>query len=221
LLDDVPDIEKVASILLRGVYQSAGQNCIGIERVIACQGIHQQLVEILEPRVKSLRVGNTLDEDGEGVDVGAMISRNNFDRLEQLIADATDRGARCLVGGKRYIHPRYPQGHYFAPTLLVDVTPDMAIAQEETFAPILTVMKARDVDDAIRIANSTKYGLGASVFGRSQRDLEKVVKASRTGMVSVNDFAVYYAVQLPFGGVKGSGKSSTALLPDLVRRNEC
>ncbi|KAH0538220.1 hypothetical protein FGG08_005189 [Glutinoglossum americanum] len=207
VLDDVTDIKKVASILLRGVFQSAGQNCIGIERIVACQGIYHQLVKILEPRVKSLRLGSALDEGGDDVDVGAMISSNSFDRLEQLIVDATNRGARCLVGGNRYTHPRYPQGHYFTPTLLVDVTPDMAIAQEETFAPICLVMKARDVDDAIRIANSTRYGLGASVFGRSQRDLERVVKSSKTGMVSVNDFAVYYAVQLPFGGVKGSGKS--------------
>ncbi|KAI9786457.1 MAG: Meiotic Sister-Chromatid recombination aldehyde dehydrogenase [Geoglossum umbratile] len=207
ILDDVPDIEKVASILLRGVFQSAGQNCIGIERIVACQGIYQQLTTILEPRVKALRLGSTLDEDGDNVDVGAMISNNNFDRLEALIADATRKGARCLVGGKRYIHPRYPQGHYFEPTLLVDVTPDMAISQEETFAPICVVMKARGVDNAIQISNSTNYGLGASVFGRSRRDLGKVVQASKSGMVSVNDFAVYYAVQLPFGGVKGSGKS--------------
>jgi acyl-CoA reductase-like NAD-dependent aldehyde dehydrogenase len=205
ILDDVSDIEKVASILLRGVFQSAGQNCIGIERIVACQGIYQKLLKILEPRVKALRLGSTLDEDGDNVDVGAMISSNNFDKLEQLIADATRKGARCLVGGRRYIHPRYPRGHYFEPTLLVDVTPDMAISQEETFAPICVVMKAKDVDNAIQIANSTNYGLGASVFGRSRRDLEKVVGASRSGMVSVNDFAVYYAVQLPFGGVKGSG----------------
>src|SRR5579862_6419220 len=120
ILDDVSGIEKVASILLRGVFQSAGQNCIGIERIVACQGIYQQLIKILEPRVKSLRLGSTLDEGGDSVDVGAMVSSNNFDRLEQLIADATRKGARCLAGGKRYIHPRYPRGHYFEPTLLVD-----------------------------------------------------------------------------------------------------
>jgi acyl-CoA reductase-like NAD-dependent aldehyde dehydrogenase len=217
ILDDVVDIEKVASILLRGIFQSAGQNCIGIERVVACRGIYRQLIQILEPRIKSLRLGSTLDRDD--VDVGAMISSDRFDRLEQLISDATNRGAVCLVGGKRHVHPHYPQGHYFAPTLLVDVTPDMAIAQEETFAPICVMMKAGDVDDAIRIANSTNYGLGASVFGRSQRDLERVVGASKTGMVSVNDFAVYYAVQLPFGGVKGSGKPSPTF-NDFVGRNE-
>ncbi|KAI9809322.1 MAG: hypothetical protein M1825_002613 [Sarcosagium campestre] len=204
LLDDVNKLDKVASVLLRGCFQSGGQNCIGIERIIACKGIYTKLVNILQPRVQALRLGSALDED-EGVDVGAMISSASFDRLEVLIRDAVRSGARCLVGGSRFNHPQYPKGHYFAPTLLVDVTPEMSIAREEVFAPICLVMKAINVDDAIRIANSVDYGLGASVFGTSAKDLDRFVAASKTGMVSVNDFAVYYAVQLPFGGVRGSG----------------
>lgn len=211
ILDDVSNIEKLASILLRGVFQSAGQNCIGIERVIACQEIYDRLIKILEPRIKALRVGSSLD-DGEEVDVGAMISDNGFERLESLIEQAIQAGAKCLVGGKQYHHPKYPKGHYFQPTLLVGVTPDMAIAREETFAPICLVMKAKDIDNAIDIANSTQFGLGASVFGRNQQDLDKVVDGFKAGMVSVNDFAVYYAVQLPFGGIKGSGKKRLPLL---------
>ncbi|KAI9675262.1 MAG: Meiotic Sister-Chromatid recombination aldehyde dehydrogenase [Caeruleum heppii] len=204
VLDDVKNLKKVASILLRGVFQSGGQNCIGIERVIVCSGIYDELIYLVYPKIKALRIGSAL-EDGDGVDVGAMISALSFDKLEKLIADAVSDGAQCLVGGSRYHHPEHPKGHYFSPTLLVGVTPEMRIAQEETFAPIFLVMKAKDVDEAIRIANSTEYGLGASVFGSNKRNLDKVVDASRTGMISVNDFAVYYAVQLPFGGVKGSG----------------
>ncbi|KAI9839707.1 MAG: Meiotic Sister-Chromatid recombination aldehyde dehydrogenase [Sclerophora amabilis] len=217
ILDDVSNIEQVASILMRGVFQSAGQNCIGIERVIACDGIYARLAEIIEPRVRALRVGSALDDtdDIEGVDVGAMISSRDFDRLERLISDAVSRGAQCLVGGTQYNHPKHARGHYFSPTLLTDVTSDMAIAREETFAPIFLLMRASNVDDAIRLANSTEYGLGASVFGRNQRDLDKVVASSRTGMVSVNDFAVYYAVQLPFGGVRGSGYGRFAGLEGL------
>ncbi|KAI9744043.1 MAG: Meiotic Sister-Chromatid recombination aldehyde dehydrogenase, partial [Candelina submexicana] len=204
VLDDISDIDKVASILMRGVFQSAGQNCIGIERVIALSKIYPRLVKLLEPRIRSLRVGNTLD-DQEEVDVGAMISATNFPKLESLIAEAVAQGARLLVGGKQYTHPKYPKGHYFQPTLLVDVTSSMRVAQEEVFAPIFVLMRASDIDDAIRIANSTEYGLGASVFGTSNPDLEKVVKSLKVGMIAVNDFAAFYAVQLPFGGVKGSG----------------
>ncbi|KAI9844801.1 MAG: Meiotic Sister-Chromatid recombination aldehyde dehydrogenase [Thelocarpon superellum] len=204
ILDDVRCLERVCSILLRGVFQNAGQNCIGIERIIACEGIYARLVKMLEPRVRALRVGSALD-DGDGVDVGAMICDSSFTRLEKLITSAINKGANLLVGGRAYTHPHHPNGHYFRPTLLVDVTPDMAIAQEEVFGPIMTIMRAADVEDAIKIANSTAYGLGSSVFGTNTRQLDQVVAGLQTGMVAVNDFGVYYAVQLPFGGVKQSG----------------
>lgn len=205
ILNDARALPKIASILLRGVFTSAGQNCIGIERIIALPQSYAPLIRILEPRIRNLRVGSSLDDEPESVDVGAMISDANFDRLELLIADAVNQGGKCLVGGKRYMHPKHPRGHYFSPTLLVNVTPSMRIAQEEVFAPICVLMRAESVDHAIELANSTDYALGASVFGTNKADLAKVVGVVRAGMVSVNDFAVYYAVQLPFGGVGGSG----------------
>lgn len=204
ILDDVPDVKSLSSILMRGVFQSASQNCVGIERIIALPKVYTKLVDTLQERIKQLRLGSALDDDE--VDCGAMISSINFERLEAWVEEAVKKGARCLVGGKRYLHPKHPKGHYFSPTLLVDVTPDMLIAKNETFAPICVLMKARDVGDAIRIANGTEFGLGGSVFGSNKRDLERVVREMKSGMVSVNDFAVYYLNQsLPFGGVKGSG----------------
>lgn len=204
ILDDAKDLKKIASILMRGVFQSAGQNCIGIERIIALSTAYEKLIAILEPRIKALRVGSALDSPFP-IDVGAMISSASFDRLESLVTDAVKQGARCLVGGRRYQHPDFPKGHYFQPTLLIDVTPSMRIAQEELFAPICILMRATSVGDAVAIANSTHYALGASVFGSRRADLDAVVHGVHAGMVAVNDFAVYYAVQLPFGGTKGSG----------------
>jgi len=205
ILDDTANLPAVASILMRGVFQSCGQNCVGIERIIAAPKVYSELVSILEPRVNKLRLGSILD-DGTSVDCGAVISDAHFSRLEVLVEQAVSLGARCLAGGKRYNHPRYPKGHYFMPTLLVDVTPDMPIAQQEVFGPVCLLMRASDVSDAISIANSTEYALGGSVFGRNQKDLDRVAREMRCGMVSVNDFAVYYLNQsLPFGGVKGSG----------------
>ncbi|KAM0286329.1 hypothetical protein ACHAO9_008258 [Fusarium lateritium] len=195
------DLKRIAEIILRGTFQAAGQNCIGIERVIAPSAIHDRLVEMLAPRVNALRLG-------PDADVGAMISDASFDRLEDLIAEAVSQGARLLAGGKRYNHPEYPSGHYFQPTFLADVTPDMRIAQNECFAPVLTLLRAKSSspEDILSIANAPNFGLGASVHG-SERDpnLQPIVKGLRAGMVAVNDFAVYYAVQLPFGGVGGSG----------------
>ena len=204
LLDDIRNLERVVSILMRGTFQSAGQNCIGIERIICLSEVSPQVVTILESRIRALRVGSALD-DPNAVDVGAMISDVRFEHLEKLVADAVSQGARCLVGGKRFLHRRYPKGHYFQPTLLVDVTPLMRIANEELFAPICVVMRAASLDEAISIANSTPYALGASVFGTATIDLERAAKEIKAGMISINDFAVYYAVSLPFGGVKGSG----------------
>ncbi|KAF2027528.1 ALDH-like protein [Setomelanomma holmii] len=208
VLDDLSnnDFKRVASILMRGVFQSAGQNCIGIERVIALPNVYDRFIEHLTPKIRALHSGPVLNSTTDTIiDVGASISDASFSRLEELIADAVKHGARLLAGGKRYMHPDYPKGHYFAPTLIIDVTPDMAIAQTELFAPVFMLMRASSVEDAISIANSTIYALGASVYGSNKRDLEHVVHKVDAGMVAVNDFAVFYMVQLPFGGRKGSG----------------
>lgn len=219
VLDDVADskseLARVTAILVRGVFQAAGQNCIGIERIIAQDRVYDHLINELEPLVGKLRCGNPLaptNQESTGahsqvVDVGAMVSSDRFDELESLISDAMANGARLLVGGRRLAHPTYPQGSYFAPTLLVDVTPSMRIANFELFAPIMVLMRApsHDIDAAIALANSTTYSLGASVFGSDTVATDRVVHKIKAGMVAVNDFAAYYAVQLPFGGVGGSG----------------
>lgn len=209
--EGLKELQRVASIIMRGVFQSAGQNCIGIERIVAMPQAYNRLMPMLEKRIKNLRVGFDLDNsEGGDVDVGAMISDASFRRLEALVAEAVAQGARLLAGGHRHKHPRHPQGSFFEPTLLVDVTPSMRIAQEELFAPVCVAMQASSLDDAVNIANSTSYGLGGSVFGPSNSadaadQLEYVTQSLKTGMVAVNDFAAFYAVQLPFGGTGGSG----------------
>jgi acyl-CoA reductase-like NAD-dependent aldehyde dehydrogenase len=200
------DIPRIVEILLRGTFQAAGQNCIGIERVIATPKVYDKLILELEPRIKAIRVGSGLDAPKDDqVDMGAMISDSSFDRLEKLIESAVKDGARLLVGGKRLNHPKYHSGHYFQPTLLVDVTQDMDIANEECFGPICVLMQAKTTQEACKIANSAPFGLGASVFGNRGTENEACITHLKTGMVAINDFAAYYAVQLPFGGVRGSG----------------
>lgn len=191
---------------MRGTFQSAGQNCIGIERVIVLPRLYDRFVEHLTPLIAALKPGSILTTDSDHpIDMGASVSDANFANLENLIQDAVSNGARLLAGGKRYVHPDHPKGHYFSPTLLVDVTPSMSIARTELFAPVFLMMRAENVDHAIEIANSTDYALGASVYGAHKPSLERVVREVKAGMVAVNDFAVTYMVQLPFGGVKGSG----------------
>ena len=211
ILDDsktMGDIESIASILMRGVFQSAGQNCVGIERIVALPKPYERILQIVNPRIQALRLGSVLlDSRGSKrrtPDVGAQISAKSFDFLETLIAEAVKDGAQLICGGRRFNHPDYPHGHYFAPTLLANVTPNMRVAQTELFAPIFLLMRANSVSEAISIANSTEYALGASVFGHGPA-AQECVSAIKAGMVSLNDFGTYYAVGLPFGGVKGSG----------------
>lgn len=212
VLDDAATrarLPSISSILMRGVFQASGQNCVGIERIIALPGVYERIIELVAPRIRSLRLGSVLLEErdrGSAPDMGAMVSRRSFAQVEQLIADAVSRGAVLHMGGHRLVHQAYPHGHYFEPTLLSDVTPDMPIAQEELFAPVFILMRARDAAQAVQIANACPYSLGASVFGDASSPATKMcVDGIRAGMVAVNDFGVYYAVSLPFGGVAGSG----------------
>ncbi|KAI8174164.1 Phospholipid-transporting ATPase DNF1 [Colletotrichum sp. SAR 10_75] len=195
------DLKRIVEILMRGTFQASGQNCIGIERIIATPKLYEQLVATLAPKVQALRLGPTAD-------VGAMISDASFTRLESLVDNAVRQGARLLAGGKRHVHPEHPKGHYFTPTLLVDVTPDMEIANEECFGPVMTIMRTPgpDAESILSVANAPDFGLGASIFGGDNDPvLRTVVDGLKTGMVAINDFGATYAVQLPFGGVGGSG----------------
>lgn len=225
VLDDpktLKDMPNVASLLMRGVFQSAGQNCVGAERIIALPNAYNKILEIVTPRIRALRLGSVLVESQPSSrcsssapskdpqlsttpDIGAVISQRSFDLLEALISEAVGQGAKLICGGKRYSHPKYPHGHYFTPTLLANVTREMRIAQMELFAPVFLLMRATDVYEAVSIANSTEYALGASVFGHRSKDVEYCVSSLQAGMVAVNDFGTYYAVGLPFGGLKGSG----------------
>lgn len=204
LLKDA-DLFQAVPVLMRGVFQNCGQNCIGIERIIVAEEIYEKVVNEMSTRISKLRQGSVL-VDGEGVDCGAMTMGNQFEKLEGLVQEAVSRGARLICGGKRYHHDKHVHGQYFEPTLLVDVTPEMAIANNEAFAPIMVIMKHQGSEDAIRIANECPYGLGSSVFSADKVLAEKMCQRLKVGMANVNDFAVNYLCQsLPFGGVGISG----------------
>ncbi|EGV64912.1 Meiotic Sister-Chromatid recombination aldehyde dehydrogenase [Yamadazyma tenuis] len=204
VLDDVKDLNALASVIMRGTFQSGGQNCIGVERVICLPKAYETLVEILSKRVGQLRLGSDIDQLDE-IDMGAMISDNRFERFQELIEDAVSKGAKLIHGGKPYQHPNYPQGHYFEPTLLIDVDQTMKIFSEEVFGPCLTMVKASDLDTAVDLANATEYGLGNSIFGGNFGVCSQVADRLESGNVAINDFATFYVAQLPFGGIKKSG----------------
>ncbi|KAF9820013.1 hypothetical protein IEO21_01675 [Rhodonia placenta] len=202
------------SLWMRGIYQNSGQNCIGLERLIVHESLHDEVHQELVRRVSQLRQGSALSNPNDGfvptVDVGAMISHASIERTHQLVQVAIDQGCE-IEGGERYMHPYLEHGSYYRPTVIADVDPESPIAQQELFAPVALLFKFNTLEEAIAIANGTRYGLGASVFGPDQEKCVNFARHLECGMVSINDFGVFYVINcarsqdLPFGGTKASG----------------
>ncbi|RZO48597.1 MAG: aldehyde dehydrogenase family protein, partial [Sandaracinaceae bacterium] len=192
-------MEQAVHAALTGVFIAAGQNCMAAERVLVHAKVYDEFVGHIVSEVRALRMG---DAPAGGVDVGALVSQQQVEIVERLVNDALASGARALVGGKRSDRP----GQFFEPTVLVDVTPDMAIMNEEVFGPVMCIHRYESDDDAIAIANGTRFGLGSTVMSRSHTRARRLAERLRVGSCTVNDFGFTYMAQdLPFGGVDASG----------------
>jgi acyl-CoA reductase-like NAD-dependent aldehyde dehydrogenase len=194
VVDADADLPAAADAALWGGMSNAGQTCIGIERVYVVDRVYDRFVRLLVERAAQVRAG----EDREA-SYGPMTMPSQLDVVRRHIEDALARGARAVVGGPESVHPPYVD-----PVILVDVPEDALAVQEETFGPVLTVSRVRDVDEAVARANATRYGLAAAVF--SKRRGEEIARRIRSGMASVNAVVTFAAVPaLPFGGVGDSG----------------
>ena len=192
------DLDKAAAGAVAGAIFNTGQYCCGTERIYVVESVADAFTQKVVERVKALRQGHT----GE-FDVGAMFSKNQLDLVESHVNDALANGARLLTGGRR--NPTL-EGLYYEPTVLVDVTHSMRIMEEETFGPVLPVMRVRDEEEAIVMANDTSFGLSANVWSRNIERAENLAVQVDSGSVCVNDFAMAYGVlEAPFGGRKNSG----------------
>ena len=190
------DVDRAADAAVLGAFVNAGQICTSIEPVFVEAPVYDRFLERVVARTRELKIGRD-----ETCDVGAITMEAQLKKIEAHVADAVERGARVLAGGKR----RPGEGRFFEPTVLADVTPDMRIMREETFGPVLPVMKVRDAEEALRLANDSPFALGSSIWGRRSR-IEKLVSRIRAGMVSVNDTMMNGVIAaLPFGGLKDSG----------------
>ena len=201
VLEDA-DPERAANGAAWGGLANSGQICISVERVYATEPIYDDFLALLTKRVNGLRQGT--DHPAFTHELGAMTSPAQVEVVEDHIRDAVEKGARVVTGGKR----RDGGGDFFEPTVLVDVDHSMKIMREETFGPVIPVMKVRDEDDAVRLANDSPYGLSASVFGGRER-AESVARRLESGACNVNDVLVNYLVyDVPMGGWKESGIGS-------------
>jgi acyl-CoA reductase-like NAD-dependent aldehyde dehydrogenase len=193
-------LEQAVHSALGGCFINLGQNCVASERIIVLDGIYDRFVAEVQRIGASLRQGSPAAPGT--LDVGAITTPQQLKVIDTLVSDALASGARALVGGKPVAGP----GNLYPPTILVDVTPDMRIAREEVFGPVMLIMRARNDDEAIAIANGTEFGLQSSVFTKDRARGERIAAAIEAGGVCINDFGMCYLAQdLPFGGVKHSG----------------
>lgn len=212
LMNDIC-IKQIIPWVLRGCFQNAGQNCVGVERVLVYESIHDDFIAAIQDKVKNLRQGCPVNNKDviTDTDCGAMVTGAQCELIQSLIDDAVQKGAKIVVGGKRggaSNDDSTSTGFFFQPTILTGVTTSMRIFREEVFGPVMTVIKVPndDDDECLRLVNDCPFGLSSSVFcGNPQRGLA-LGRQFRTGMLCINDFGSNYLVQsLPFGGVGESG----------------
>ena len=194
------DLERSANAAAFWSMQNGGQTCISVERVYVEEPIYERFVAMVAERVRALRQG--VPGDFGSVEVGSFIIPSADRDRQAHVADAVAKGARVLAGG----HRLQTEGTFFEPTVLADVDHTMACMTEETFGPTLPIMKVRDADEAIKLANDTPYGLQASVYTKDMAKGEAVARRIQAGAVVVNDAnANYIALEAPMGGWKQSG----------------
>jgi acyl-CoA reductase-like NAD-dependent aldehyde dehydrogenase len=197
------DLPRAAAAAVWSGFAHSGQVCIRTERVFCEEAVAERFVSLCAEEMGRLRQGPALMDRAAAVDVGAITFAPQVERAERQIAEAVARGARVVAGGG----PRGDlPGRFFAPTLLADVTADMAVMREETFGPVLPVMRVPDAETALRLANDSQMGLSGSVWSRDVARARALARRLQAGSVCVNDALVnYFCFESPLGGVKSSG----------------
>jgi len=193
------DLDRAANGVAWGGMFNSGQVCVSIERVYVEAPVYDEFVAKLADKVRDVKQGQ--EPSGFTFDTGAMATDAQRDIVERHVAEATAAGAKVLVGGKPT-----GKGTFFQPTVLTDVTQDMTCVAEETFGPTLPVIKVKDEEEAIRLANDSKYGLSATVWTGDVDRGERIARRLECGAVNVNDAMTnVFAFALPMGGWKESG----------------
>ena len=192
---DDADLDAAVAGAMISKYRNAGQTCVCANRILVQEGVYDAFAEKLAAAVKNLKVGDGVEA---GITTGPLINKAAVDKVQEHIADALSKGARLLVGGKSM------GGNFFEPTLLRDVTTDMAVAREETFGPVAPLFKFKTEEEAITMANNTEFGLACYFYTRDIGRVWRVGEALDYGMVGINE-GIISTAEAPFGGMKQSG----------------
>jgi betaine-aldehyde dehydrogenase len=197
ILDDA-DIDRVVPALMPYAIMMSGQHCLAQTRILAHRSRYQEIVDAISQAAAQMTVGDPHDPATE---VGPLVAERQRRRVEDYIASGRHDGAKITVGGGR--PASQPRGWYVEPTVFADVDNSMRIAQEEIFGPVLVVIPFDDDDDAVRIANDSKYGLSGSVWSQDPDRAMRIARQVRTGSLTLNGYRIEFAA--PFGGYKQSG----------------
>lgn len=201
VMDDA-DLNLAVEGIIWSAFGTAGQRCTACSRVIVHKDVKNELEEKLVAKTRKLTIGNGLDPN---VKVGPVINKAALEKIHHYVQIGKKEGARLLIGGETLTASPYNQGYYFEPTIFTDVKPDMTIAQEEIFGPVLSIIEVSSLEEAIEVNNSVKFGLSSSIYSQ---DVNKIFQAQRdldTGIVYVNAGTIGAEIHLPFGGTKGTG----------------
>lgn len=197
LVFDDADVDIASTLALNGIYYNKGEICAASSRVLVQEGVYDAFVEKLVKKAKSWVVGDPFDPK---VNQGPQVDKKQFDRIISYIEQGNKEGATLLTGGKAL----GDQSFYIEPTIFEDVKDDMLIAQDEIFGPVLALMKFKTVDEAIKRANNTRYGLAAGILTKDLNVANTVSRSLRAGVVWINCYFAF-DVGCPFGGYKASG----------------
>ncbi|KJX74525.1 NADP-dependent succinic semialdehyde dehydrogenase [Mycobacterium lepromatosis] len=191
------DLDAAVATAVTGRVQNNGQSCIAAKRFIAHVDIYDEFVNKFVTRMEALRVGDPTDPD---TDIGPLATESSRAQVEQQVAAAAAAGAVIRCGGKRPDRP----GWFYPPTVITDITKDMALYTDEVFGPVASVYRATNIDEAIEIANDTTFGLGSNAWTQDESEQRRFIDNIVAGQVFINGMTVSYP-ELPFGGVKRSG----------------
>jgi succinate-semialdehyde dehydrogenase/glutarate-semialdehyde dehydrogenase len=193
------DPEAGAKIAVMGKFRNNGQVCIAPSRFYVHKDVQKKFTEAAVEFAKALKMGNGLDA---GIEVGPMFEKKALQTTADLVEDARHTGAKVLTGGK--VSDRFDKGYFFEPTVLTGVTDQAKMMTEEPFAPVMPLLDFSKIDDVIRAANNTRYGLAAYVFTNDLTVAWKMAEGIEAGIIGIND-PVPATPQCPFGGMKESG----------------
>jgi len=200
---DDTNLERVVNFTISSAFSNAGQRCAAGSRIIILSSVYENFRKLLLKKTKQLKVG-VLDSD----DFGPVINESQLLAIIKAVKMAKARGAKIIYGGNRLLDVPHRNGFYFEPTIIEDVSPDDEISQAELFGPVTCLYKAKDLNEAIELANNSLYGLTAAIHTSSIHRIQEFIKRIQTGVISVNGPTFGSEPHMPFGGVKNSGNGS-------------